>query len=164
MNQRYDVLGFGLILLAAALFAIAGTADDLFTDKSWLFRWQPLIGSLIAATGTVFAGRLAFRRQVAHAAEQLVQSQKAARVKRERDALIFDELKVLLARALSEEDKASWISEVERVLESGGYPSEAVMFRTHDDPILKLRLIVGRMGGRAEAQSEVLADRDQPIS
>ncbi len=38
------------------------------------------------------------------------------------------------------------------------------MFRTHDDPILKLRLIVGRMGGRAETQSEVLADRDQPIS
>jgi hypothetical protein len=61
MRQRYDVLGFGLIVLGCAIFAALGTADVLFTDQSWLFRWQGFIGALIGAAGTLAAGWLAWQ-------------------------------------------------------------------------------------------------------
>jgi hypothetical protein len=56
MRQRYDVLGFGLVVLGSAIFAALGTTDVLFTDKSWLYRWQGLIGVVIAliAAGVAF--------------------------------------------------------------------------------------------------------------
>jgi hypothetical protein len=79
MNQRYDVLGFGLIVLGGAILAALGTTDVMFTDQSWLYRYQGLIG----AFGTVFAGWLAFyavQRQIAHTEEQLLKSQAAAKL------------------------------------------------------------------------------------
>jgi len=82
MRQRYDVLGFGLIVLGCAIFAALGTTDVLFTDQSWLYRWQGFIGALIGAVGTVLAGWFALsgvQRQIAHSEVKLSQSQGAAR-------------------------------------------------------------------------------------
>jgi len=57
MNQRYDVLGFGLIVLGCAIFAALGTTDALFTEQSWLYKWQSLLGSLLGAAGTILGSR-----------------------------------------------------------------------------------------------------------
>jgi hypothetical protein len=80
MNQRYDVLGFGLIVLAFALLSVTGTSDSLF---SWLDKWQSLVGSLVGAIGTVAAGWLAWagvQRQIAHSEDKFSYSQAAAKV------------------------------------------------------------------------------------
>src|SRR5262249_28244110 len=71
----------GLLALAVALLAVTGLTDNLIPE--WLNRWQSLIGSLVGAAGTVFAGWLAFhavQRQIAHTEPQLGQSQEAAKV------------------------------------------------------------------------------------
>ncbi len=83
MTQRYDVLGFGLLALAVALFALTGTTDNFFNEQSWLFKWQSLLGSLLGAAGTILAGWLALHgvnRQIAHTQKQLLRSQEAAKI------------------------------------------------------------------------------------
>jgi uncharacterized membrane protein len=80
MTQRYDVLGFGLLMLAVALFSVTGTSDSLFT---WVDKWQSLVGSLLGAAGTILAGWLALHgvhRQIAHTEDKISQSQQAAKV------------------------------------------------------------------------------------
>lgn len=82
MNQRYDVLGFGLICVAAALFTVAGVSDNLFDDKSWLFRWQGFLGALLGALGTILAGWLAYvgvQQQIARSDAHLRERQDASR-------------------------------------------------------------------------------------
>jgi hypothetical protein len=81
-EQRYDVLGFGLVLLAVALLALAGTADTLFAENSWWVRWQGLIGALLGAAGTIFAGWLAYhgvQKQLAAAETRAAYSQQSAK-------------------------------------------------------------------------------------
>jgi hypothetical protein len=83
MTQRYDVLGFGLLALAVALFALMGTTDNFFNEQSWLVRWQSLLGSLLGAAGTILAGWFALHgvnRQIAHTQQQLLRSQEAAKI------------------------------------------------------------------------------------
>jgi hypothetical protein len=59
MRQRYDVLGFGLIVLGGAIFAALGTNDVSFTE--WLNKWQGFIGAVVGAAAAIFAGVLAWR-------------------------------------------------------------------------------------------------------
>jgi len=56
--MHYAVLGLGIILLATALFALAGLAA--LPDGSWFLRWQAVIGALLGAAGAIFAGWLAY--------------------------------------------------------------------------------------------------------
>ena len=179
MIQRYDVLGFGLIAVAVALFSLTGTTDDFFTDKSWLYRYQSLLGSLIAATGTILAGWLAFRRQVVHAAEVLAKSQTGARLaaikQREKNVRVYEQVRTLYDKGADLADRrtpaeylVSWGCEVERCLFDAGHLGEAELFRTkttsHQDRPNKLRLILGRLAKLAEAGSQVLAHRDEPVA
>src|SRR5262249_22459970 len=82
-------LGFGLMMLAGALFAVTGTNDNLFTDQSWLYRWQALIGALIGASAAIFAGLLAWRA-VQHQINADRERMLADRV--ETDRLLTDDL------------------------------------------------------------------------
>ena len=82
MQQRYDVLGFGLICFVGALLVLAGSKDILFTDQSWLFRWQGLIGAILGAIGTIIGGGIAYlavQHQLSHAAAQTTHSQESAK-------------------------------------------------------------------------------------
>src|SRR5262245_52571134 len=54
--MHYAVLGLGVVLLAIALFALAGLVA--LADGSLFLRWQALIGALLGASGTIFVGWL----------------------------------------------------------------------------------------------------------
>src|SRR5262249_20063501 len=80
MQQRYDVLGFGLLALAVAIFALLDTS---FSDESFLFRWKELIGAILGAAMTIGAGWLAYhavRKQIAYDQAKVMQQQEAAKV------------------------------------------------------------------------------------
>jgi len=64
MNQRYDVLGFGLVILGFALFAWTGISGPIleFGPKNFLYEYQTLIGGILAVAAAIFAVRPAYKQ------------------------------------------------------------------------------------------------------
>ena len=96
MNQRHDLLAFSIALLAVALIAWTGVAGPIFAEPSsdgWLWRWQGLIGALLGAAGTIFAGWLAWR-----GVQFQISRIESERKRRENEA--FDLFKIAVAKQI----------------------------------------------------------------
>ncbi len=66
VNQRFDVLGFGLALISVALFVVSGFADPLFKSTlsaSDVAAWVQAIGSIGALIGVFFAVTIPIRSE-----------------------------------------------------------------------------------------------------
>src|SRR5262245_7011686 len=99
MNQRHDVLGFGLILVAMALFVLSGAQDQLFTEQSWLYRWQTIIGAVLAIGAAYWAAR--------PVCQQLVEMRIQAREMRRQSAVQTYEILRRISATLRNERRLS---------------------------------------------------------